>query len=160
VPPRSALEDFLYAEAALLDRGDFAAWLGLFTADGVYWVPAAPDQADPEDHVSLFYENLPLMRMRVERLGHPRAHGVAAPIRTSRIVGNVVADGTADGRADGDLIVRSRFQMVEFQDRRQRIFAGAYTHRLAETEAGLRIRMKRVDLVTVEGWHEAMQVFL
>jgi len=155
-PPRDVLEDFLYAEAALLDRGDFAAWLELFTADGVYWVPAAPEQADPEDHVSLFHENVPLMRMRVERLAHPRAHGMALPIRTSRVVGNVVGGGFAEG----DAIVRSRFQMVEFQGLRQRIFAGAYTHRLAVTGAGLRIRMKRVDLVNVEGWHEAMQVFL
>lgn len=156
VPPRSAIEDFLFAEAALLDRGDFAAWLDLFAPDGVYWVPAAPGQTDAENEVSLFHENVALMRMRIERLGHPRAHGVALPIRTSRIVGNVAAENGAGG----DLVVRSRFHMVEMQDRRQRIFAGAYTHRLVAAEAGFRIRLKRVDLVGVEGWHEAMQVFL
>ncbi|MCW5771866.1 MAG: aromatic-ring-hydroxylating dioxygenase subunit beta [Rhodospirillaceae bacterium] len=156
MPPRSALEDFLFAEAALLDGGAFGAWLDLFTPDGIYWVPASPNQTDAENEISLFHENVALMRMRIERLGHPRAHGVALPIRTSRIVGNVVAGGIDDGA----IVVRSRFQLVEFQDRRQRLFAGAYTHRLVPEGGSFRIRQKRVDLVNVEGWHEAMQVFL
>ena len=155
---RAEIERFLVAEAELLDRGDYAAWLDLFAEDGWYWVPAAPDQPDPDDHVSLFYENKPLMRMRIERLAHPRAHGVARPIRTSRVVGNVVLDPAA---ADANrLVARSRFHMAEVQDGRQRIFAGAYTHHLAATPAGLRIRLKRVDLVNADACHEALQVFI
>jgi benzoate/toluate 1,2-dioxygenase beta subunit len=153
---QAEIERFLVAEADLLDRGAYEAWLDLFAEDGWYWVPAAPDQPDPDDHVSLFYENKALMRMRIERLRHPRAHGVAHPVRTSRIVGNV----SLDGAAGGELVARARFHLAEYQDGRQRIFAGAYTHRLAATPAGLRIRLKRVDLVNVEAGHEAMQVFL
>jgi benzoate/toluate 1,2-dioxygenase beta subunit len=153
---REALETFLYTEAALLDRGAFAAWLDLFTADGVYWVPAAPDQTDAEHHVSLFYENVALMRMRIDRLVHPRAHGVALPIRTSRTVGNILRDPDEAG----DIVLRSRFHLVTVQDGRERIFAGAYAHRLSVAGGGLRIRMKRVDLVNAEGPHDLMQVFL
>ncbi|HEY7608579.1 MAG TPA: aromatic-ring-hydroxylating dioxygenase subunit beta [Alphaproteobacteria bacterium] len=156
-PERSEIERLLIAEAELLDRGDYEAWLALFAEDGWYWVPASPDQANPDDHVSLFHENKALMRMRIERLRHPRAHGVALPVRTSRMVGNVAIDGAGGA---GELVVRSRFHMAEVQDNRQRIFAGAYTHHLAPTEAGLRIRLKRVDLVNAEACHEAMQVFI
>jgi benzoate/toluate 1,2-dioxygenase beta subunit len=150
------VERFLVEEAALLDRGAYEAWLGLFTADGWYWVPASPAQTDPFDHVSLFFENKVLMRMRAERLQHPRAHGVAAPIRTSRVLGNVQLYD-AEG---GDILARSRFHMAEAQDGRQRVFAGTYIHRLAVTQDGLRIRVKRVDLVNADSAHEAMQVFI
>lgn len=150
------VERFLIEEASLLDRGAFDAWVDLFTPDGWYWVPASPAQADPYDHVSLFFENKPLMKMRAERLRHPRAHGLAAPIRTSRVLGNVLLHG-AD---EGDVIVRSRFHLTEVQDGRQRVFAGIYVHRLAVTKDGPRIRVKRVDLVNADSPHEAMQVFL
>ena len=150
------VECFLVEEAALLDRGAYEAWIALFTADGWYWVPASPAQSDPFDHVSLFFENRPLMQMRAERLQHPRAHGVAAPIRASRVVGNVQLYG-GDG---ADVLARSRFHMTEAQDGRQRVFAGTYIHRLAVTDEGLRIRVKRVDLVNADAPHEAMQVFI
>jgi ethylbenzene dioxygenase subunit beta len=153
---RAAAEHFLFAEAALLDDGLFEDWLDLFAPDGAYWVPAARGQPDPFDHVSLFYEDRTLMDMRIRRLRHPQAHALASPIRTSHVVGNVVLAGM-DGEAS---VIRSRFVCVEFQDDRQRVFAGAYTHRLVSGADGLRIRQKRVDLVNVEAWHEAMQVFI
>lgn len=153
---RGAAEEFLSAEAALLDDGRFEDWLNLFTSDGAYWVPAAGDQPDPIGHVSLLYEDRTLMEMRIRRLRHPHAHALAQPIRTSHVVGNVVLAGV-----DGDVaIVRSRFVCVEFQADRQRVFAGAYTHRLVATSSGVRMRQKRVDLVNVEAWHEAMQAFI
>ena len=147
---------FLHHEADLLDEQRFEDWLDLFTPDGTYWVPASPDQPDPVDHVSLFYEDRSLMRMRILRLRHPQAHALAIPIRTSRIVGNVMHAG-----ADGDaLIARSRFQLVEAQGERQRLFAGGYTHRLLRDAASFKIRQKRVDLVNCDALHEAIQIFI
>ena len=150
------VERFLIEEAALLDRGAYESWINLFTGDGWYWVPASPAQTDPFDHVSLFFENKTLMRMRAERLQHPRAHGVAAPIRTSRVLGNVLIHG----RDGSDILVRSRFHLAEVQDGRQRVFAGTYIHRLSVADDALRIRVKRVDLVNADAAHEAMQVFI
>ncbi len=153
------VERFLVEEAALLDRGAWEAWINLFTPDGCYWVPASPAQSDPFDHVSLFFENRPLMQMRAERLQHPRAHAVAAPVRTSRVVGNVQVFA-GENAAAGDILARSRFHMTEAHEGRQRVFAGTYIHRLAVTGDGLRIRVKRVDLVNADSPHEAMQVFI
>jgi benzoate/toluate 1,2-dioxygenase beta subunit len=150
------VERFLIEEAALLDRGAFDNWVELFTIDGWYWVPISPSQTDPFDHVSLFFENKALMRMRAERLKHPRAHGVAAPIRTSRVLGNVLIHGGESG----DIVVRSRFHMTEAQNGRQRVWAGSYLHRLTPTKDGLRIRVKRVDIVNADQPHEGVQVFI
>jgi benzoate/toluate 1,2-dioxygenase beta subunit len=140
----------------LLDEQAFERWLALFTEDGTYWVPAVPGQADPFTHVSLFFEDRPLMEMRIARLRHPHAHGASRAIRTSRIVANVMVDS-----ADGDrLTVRSRFQLVEFHAGRKRLIAGAYEHRLVAESDSYRIERKRVDLVDADGEHEAMQLFL
>ena len=46
---RSAVEDFLYAEAGLLDNRQFEEWMDLFTDDAVYWVPAGHDDIDQDD---------------------------------------------------------------------------------------------------------------
>ncbi|MBL8836497.1 MAG: aromatic-ring-hydroxylating dioxygenase subunit beta [Alphaproteobacteria bacterium] len=151
-----ALEAFLHREAALLDDQRFEDWRDLLTGDATYWVPAAPDQPDPLDHVSLFYEDRTLLAMRIARLRHPQAHALAVPIRTSRIVGNVMAGAPLDG----DVVVRSRFQIVERQGDRQRLFAGAYTHRLVPAPGGFAIRQKRVDLIDCDGLHEAIQIIL
>ena len=75
---RDDVERFLFREAGLLDRGEYDAWLDLFAEDATYWVPASQDQPDPDNHISLFFENKPLMRMRIDRLRHPRAHAAAS----------------------------------------------------------------------------------
>ncbi len=150
------VERFLFREAALLDEQRLEAWLDLFTADGTYWVPAAPDQPDPFDHVSLFYEDRALMAMRIARLRHPHAPGAARPVRTTRMVGNVlVTDG-----AGSEIAVRSCFQLIEAQAGRTRLFAGTYRHRLTAAAGDFRIKQKRVDLVDADAAHEAIQIFL
>ena len=50
---RSAVEDFLYMEARLLDNRQFEEWMDLFTDDALYWVPAGRDDIDPSRHVSI-----------------------------------------------------------------------------------------------------------
>ena len=51
------IELLLYRETEFLDLGLYDRWLELFCEDCTYWVPASPDQTDPLDHISLFYES-------------------------------------------------------------------------------------------------------
>ena len=103
--------------------------------------------------MSLFYEDRALLGMRIGRLEHPAAHGVAWPVRTSRVIGNLRL-----GEVTGGLVVAtSRFHLLEWQNGRQRVFAGSLRHTLARTDAGLAIREKRVDLVGAEGAFESIQ---
>ena len=96
-PDRAAFETFLYAEARLLDARRFRDWMALFAEDGTYWVPAAPDQKSPFDHVSLFYDDRDLMKTRIDRLEHPRIHIQTPPSRTVHLVGNVMVEEADDG---------------------------------------------------------------
>ena len=56
----------------MLDERRFEEWRDLFADDGYYWVPARPDQPNPLDEVSIFYDDKDLME---------NAHSAAAPSR-------------------------------------------------------------------------------
>jgi 3-phenylpropionate/cinnamic acid dioxygenase small subunit len=155
-PDRAAFETFLYAEARLLDARRFRDWMALFAEDGTYWVPAAPDQKSPLDHVSLFFDDRDLMKTRIDRLEHPRIHIQTPPSRTVHLVGNVMVE-EADA-AKGHYVVSSTVIMVEYRDDRQRIFAGRQTHTLRRAGESFLIAQKRVDLVNCDGAFEAMAV--
>ena len=120
----------------------------------LHWVPAHPAQTDPINEISLFYEDRTLMDARIGRLRHPRALDI--PVRTSHVIGNVRTLGRT-GR--GDLIVTSRFQMIEFIADAQRLHGGAVTHHLSERDGGWKIRLKRIDLVNAGGVFDLLQGF-
>lgn len=146
--------DFIYREAELLDAGKYRDWLGLFHPEGVYWVPASADQSDAHGHVSIFHEDRALLGMRIGRLEHPAAHGVAWPIRTSRVIGNLrLVEAIGE-----HVVASSRFHLLEWQNDRQRVFAGSIRHTLARSDLGIAIREKRVDLANAEGAFESIQI--
>ena len=153
---RARFEAFLIHEATLLDARRFRDWMGLFTEDGTYWVPAVPDQASPFDQASLFYDDRDLMRTRIERLEHPRIHVQTPPSRTAHLVGNVLIEAVDE--AKGEVVVGSTVIMVEYRDEQQRVFAGRQHHRLRRDGTSFRIVQKRVDLINCDSAFEAMAV--
>ena len=148
------IAQFLFAEAELLDSGAYDAWLDLFTEDARYWVAAYPEQTDPINEVSLYFENLALMQARIGRLRHPRAIGV--PVRTSHLIGNIAPHGRTE---DGASVFRSRFQMVEYIGDAQRLHGGSVTHHLVADGQSWKIRLKRIDLVNAGGIFDLLQGF-
>ena len=153
----SEIELLLHQETELLDQCRYQEWLGLYTDGASYWVPAHPDQTDPENHVSLFFEDRALMQMRIKRLQHPQAHSLSAPLRTSHLTGRVVLNGPDE---QGELTAKTRFQMTEYQRDEQRLFAGAYTYRLRRIDGCYRIAHKRVDLINCDSVFEPLQTFI
>jgi benzoate/toluate 1,2-dioxygenase beta subunit len=153
---RARLEEFVIAEARLLDERRFRDWMGLFADDGTYWVPAVPDQASPFDQASLFYDDRDLMKTRVDRLEHPRIHVQTPPSRTAHLVGNAIVEEADEGR--GEYVVGSTVIMVEYRDEQQRVFAGRQRHRLRRDGGSFRIVQKRVDLINCDSAFEAMAV--
>jgi 3-phenylpropionate/cinnamic acid dioxygenase small subunit len=139
-------EEFLLQEARLLDEGRFDDWLGLFTPDAWYWVPSQPDQLDPHETVSLIYDDRRLLETRVRRLASPRMYSQEPRSRTSRVIANV----TIEEAERAACTVRSKFVMIEFRRESQRIFGGTAFHRLVQTDSGVRIAWKRVDLVNCD----------
>lgn len=140
------VETFLYHECRLLDDRRFKEWLELFEPDGHYWVPMGWGQANPHDHVSLVYEGLDLLTLRINRLLHNRTTSQFPPSRTLHQIGNIEIES-----ANGDaLAVRSALTYVEYRRNEQQLFAGIARHDLVAQGDSFRIREKRVDLLNCD----------
>jgi 3-phenylpropionate/cinnamic acid dioxygenase small subunit len=143
------LSQFLYREAALLDARDWTGWGRLFTPDGRYWMPAARDQSDPINHVSLVNDNALLREIRLARLQSSDAASLQGKPNSSHLVSNILV--TAADESAGRYTLDSRFVVAQFASWGTRTFHGRYTHELAREAGSLRIAVKRVDLVDVDG---------
>ena len=92
--PAQQVEDFLYAEAALLDSWSLDDWLLLYDEDAKYEVPCndAPD-GNPDTDLLLIDDDYARLRARVARLNSRRAHREYPHSRTNHQIFNVrVAD--------------------------------------------------------------------
>ena len=157
-PDPGALEQFLYHEARLLDEQRWEEWNALYLEDAEYWVPAAPDQEDPHNHVSLIYETGLLRSVRVKRYRHPNAFSLQPGPRSVHLLTNVMLDGFDESAAECS--VNSRFVMLQYRREKQDVFAGAYHHRLRIEENGFRIAAKRVDLLNCDAPLENILIYL
>lgn len=138
---RATVEEFLFREAALLDRWQLTEWLALWTDDGRYVIPAtdAPD-GDPATTLALVADDMTQLRVRVQQLLDGQVHAEQPRSRTARAVTNVrIVDA-----AGGELVVESVFVLHRFRAGRSEILAGHYQHRL--TADPIKIRQKRVIL--------------
>lgn len=144
---RADIEEFLYAEAALLDDRDFTAWLSLFAPDAHYWVPAGQDDADPTRDVSVVYDDMQFLAERVWRAGSGIAFAQEPASRTSHLVSNVRVKETRQSQA-GELVgVTAAFIVTEFRREAVCTHAGRYRYELLSGPESFSILLKKVQLV-------------
>ena len=142
------IEQFLYHEASFLDRPDLDGWLKLYTDDGTYWMPAIPDQEDPENHISLLYDDRVLMEVRKRNFVHPAAASKEYDVRASHIISNVQIQ--SQDEKSGSCTVTSNFQCYLFYRGKQTPYAGKYTHELIGDGDSYKIKSKRVDIINCD----------
>jgi 3-phenylpropionate/cinnamic acid dioxygenase small subunit len=156
---RHQIEQFLYHQAELLDAKRWQDYIDLFADDGVYWMPASPQDSTWDGVPAIFAEDKNLMTVRMKRVLHPDAWSQRPLWGTNHVVGNVILQA-ADGAPD-ELVVRSRFHMMELRRDNVRHFAGAYTHHLRRTPDGLRIKLQRVDMTNAQAAYDyVLQVWV
>jgi p-cumate 2,3-dioxygenase beta subunit len=140
---RSEVEDLLYREAELLDDWELDDWLALYTDDARYVIPATDDpEGDPRENLVLVDDDRVRLRARVERLASRKAHREYPHSNVQHLVTNVRLGAVAGD----ELPVRAAFTVWRFRGGRETSYVGSYHYRLVMTEAGLRIRSKRVVL--------------
>lgn len=140
---RQQVEDFLYAEAALLDGWALDDWLQLFDEDAKYEVPCndAVD-GDPTRDLMLIDDDYLRLQNRIARLNSRRAHREYPHSRTNHQVFNVrVQDVSAD-----ELSVTASFTVWRFRAGRTSCYVGQYRYRLRRSDGGFRIAAKRAEL--------------
>lgn len=142
-PERAEVEDLLYQEAELLDTWELDTWLTLYTEDSTYVIPAT-DAIDgsPDTDLMLIDDDRLRMTLRVDRLNSRKAHREYPHSSCRHLVTNVRV-----GEPEGDEIpVRASFVMWRSRNGKDVMFVGGYRYRLVDTDGGLRIRHKRVEL--------------
>jgi benzoate/toluate 1,2-dioxygenase beta subunit len=154
---REAITTFVLDEARLLDDRRYEDWAALFADDGVYWVPAKPDQPDPLEHVSLFYDDKPNIVARITRLRHPQIHVQTPASRVCHVLSEVRVE-EADEAANA-FAASASFIMLEYRpDWGQRLFGGRVHYRLRRRRDSFEMVLKRVDLVNCDGTFPALAV--
>jgi 3-phenylpropionate/cinnamic acid dioxygenase small subunit len=116
-----AVERFLVDEAALLDDGEFHAWLALMAPEIRYWMPAqanrsrkdAAKRIDDRSALPYFDETWEHLRQRVARLDTGIAWAEEPPSRTRRFVTNFRIT-----HAEGDRI-RAKTNLLLHRSRRE-----------------------------------------
>lgn len=109
------VEEFLFAEAELLDSRRYQEWLDVLTDDIHYWMPIRRTTQSKDVHLeftkpggmALFDDDKRVLTMRVERLMAGRAWAEDPPSRTRRLITNIrIVD--VDGE---DVTVHSNFKL-------------------------------------------------
>jgi 3-phenylpropionate/cinnamic acid dioxygenase small subunit len=139
---RREVEDFLYAEADLLDGWQIEEWLALFTADCMYWVPGSVDDPDLKTHPSIIYDDHARLEDRVMRLLHPAVHTQVPRSKTRRLISNIRVE------PDGDRVRASaNFLLFEVRLNQERLLGGQYQFLLRREADRWRIEQKKVLLL-------------
>jgi len=157
-PTAGELARFIRHEARLIDEKRLDEWLALFAQDGHYWVPATPGQADALSHNSLAYEDKLLLELRIERLKSPRAYSQRPPSRCLHVLQE--PDLEALDYERGEFVTRTPFLYTETRGEDSQRYAATAWHTLVWSQEGLRIRLKRVDILNCDAALPSIQLFL
>ena len=143
-------EALLHREALYLDDRRWDDWLGLFTEDAVYWVPAwrSEDETteDPDRELSLiYYRGRDYLRERAWRISSGLSIASKPLPRTVHLLSGILLDGADEASAT----VRSNFAVHSFNSKRQSstVFFGRYEHGLKREGEAWRIASKKITLL-------------
>ena len=124
---RPQVEDWLFAEADLLDGWDYDAWLGLFEPGARYEIPTTDHRGwSAFESGSFVCDDWDLIQARVKRLKSRKAHAENPHSRTHRIVGNVRL--FPDGDSADSLRVTASFIVHRARDGQFDTYVGRYEH--------------------------------
>ena len=148
------IHDFLYHEARLLDEGRFSDWLELWMPDGIYWMPLDYQQTDPDLVTSLMYEDMFMLKLRVERLNGARTFSQKPKSRCSHVLQRPWIDEIDNSQCT----TTTSMHYVETRQDDQILLAITATHKLVLHEGNLRIANKRVDLLNCDAAFGSIQL--
>jgi 3-phenylpropionate/cinnamic acid dioxygenase small subunit len=121
-------------------------------------MPLQPGQTDRRLHCSLMDEDTLLLKVRIQRLHGARTFSQQPASRCHHLL--QAPRITARDAAVGRYTTRCAFHYVETRLDEQQLYAGWATHTLRITPQGLRIELKRVDLVNCDAAFPNIQLFM
>lgn len=140
---RDQIIDFIYDEARMLDEQRFDEWLSLWLEDGHYWMPLDYQQTDPLLVTSLMYEDIFMLKLRVQRLNGARTFSQKPKSRCSHVIQRPFIDDINDV----SIHTTTSMHYVETRMDDQFLLALTAKHELRIVDGAIRIANKRVDLL-------------
>ncbi len=80
---------FIYREARFQDEHDYDAWEALWTDDGIYWIPANGEGKNPDEEMSIVYDNRSRISLRIRQLHTGKRHSQTPRSSLRRVVSNI-----------------------------------------------------------------------
>lgn len=157
-PTHQQLIDFVVREARLLDEARYDEWNALFSDDGRYWVPLAPDQPEGLQHTSHLYEDKLLRDLRIQRLQSPRAFSQQPRSRSHHLLQTPTVEVFEP--VANRYVTRAQFHYTEAQNDEVNFFVGTVLHHLCVQDGALRLTLKRVNLLNSDAALPAVQLFI
>ena len=135
---------FLWAEADMLDHGEYQDWLNLWQEEGVYIIPIDPTLTDYENHLNYAYDNNEMRRLRVERLQNGEAISTSPKANIVHTVSRIRIL-----QEDGEVVVvRAAMNLREFRKEHLRHYtADLIFHLVKDADSGFKIQRKVVNLI-------------
>ena len=151
---KDQLIDFIYDEVRMLDEGRYDDWLALWLPDGMYWMPLEYKQDDPINQTSLLYEDMFMLKLRVERLNGVRTFSQKPKSRCHHVIQRPFVD-----EVNGDrFVTNTSMHYVETRLDEQQLLALTARHDLALVDGTLRIAAKRVDILNSDAAFRNIQL--
>lgn len=143
---RPDIEDFLFAEADLIDTWKLPEWLALFTDDGVYYVPSTDvdPMAAPDNNLFYIADDRFRLGERVKRLMKRTAHAEFPRSKIRHLIGNVrILETIGD-----EWRVSCAFITHRTKDGVTDVYFGTGLYRLIQKDGRLLIKEKRSVLAS------------
>lgn len=137
------VSQFIYKEARLQDEHQYDAWESLWTADGIYWVPANGDDIDPDQQMSIIYDNRSRIALRIRQFHTGKRHTQMPRSSLRRIVSNVEILSTQND----EICAASNALIFESTLRGDVVWASRNEYTLRREGSELRMARKKVTLV-------------
>jgi 3-phenylpropionate/cinnamic acid dioxygenase small subunit len=146
---RELLEDvtqFIYQEARLQDNHEYDAWEALWADDGVYWIPANGEGTDPENQMSIIFDNRSRIALRIKQFHTGKRFSQTPQSRLRRLVSNI----EILGQNGDEVLVTANAVVFESATRGEQTWASRNEYRLRRDGTGFRMVGKKVILVNNE----------
>lgn len=138
---------FAWAEADMLDRLDYKAWLALWTQSGEYVIPVERDADDYADALNIVLDDAVMREARVKRLRSGFSISAAPPARTVRTVSRFVETG----RQGNAIMLRAAQMLAEYKYEHMRFLPADVEYRIVrEADGRFRLDRKVIKLINAE----------
>jgi len=143
VPLLNQASAFIWQEADMLDHGEFAAWLDLWTDNATYIIPIDPLETDFENTLNYAYDDHHMRQLRVTRLTSGESISTTPRARTVRTLSRfrVLSD------EDGIVTVRCAQNLREFRKDVFKHYTADITFQLVRDGDSFKIQRKLIQLI-------------